>query len=180
MEEKKTYEEFRAGFAPGKGSKNKVRECWGVYDVYKAIRRKGWYNIGRPLKEKEFYAIIRGMNRLYAEEIANGNTVSFPCRMGKLELRKHRTGVRIVDDKLRVNYPVDWNKTLRLWYEDSEAYQNRTLLRNENPWVYKVKYSVEGSDANYENKSFYQFAVNTFVKRALSQNIRSGKVDTIW
>ena len=66
----------------------KVRGSFGIYDCYKAIRRHKWFDIGRPLKEKEFYSIIRGVNNLIAEEIANGETVTFPEKMGMLELRK--------------------------------------------------------------------------------------------
>lgn len=66
----------------------KISNSFGVYDCYKAIRKHQWYDIGRPLKEHEFYSIIRGVNNLFAEDIANGKEVTFPSRMGGLELRK--------------------------------------------------------------------------------------------
>ena len=87
-----TLEEFKTAHMPkrtGKGNRNIiVTNSWGVYDAYKLIRKNGWYNIGRPLKEKEFYAIVRGVNKLLAENIINGETVKFPEKMGLLELRK--------------------------------------------------------------------------------------------
>ena len=39
--------------------KFKVSGSWGIYDAYKLIRKNKWYDIGRPLTEKEFYSIIR-------------------------------------------------------------------------------------------------------------------------
>lgn len=161
-----------------KGAKAKVRDSWGVYDSYKYIRKHGWMDIGKPITEKEFYAIIRGINRLLAEEIANGQTVRFPLQMGILELRKFKKGVSFVDGKLKNTYPIDWYNTLLLWEQDEEAKKKKIRLRHENEWVYHVKY--DPWKAKYENKSFYRFALNTFIKRALAKNIKEGKVDSLW
>ena len=81
----------------------KITNSWGVYDAYKAIRKNGWYDIGRPLKEHEFYAIIRRVNSLLAEEIIYGKPVVLPSQMGTIELRKYPKGVRFVNGKLK-NY----------------------------------------------------------------------------
>lgn len=156
----------------------KVRNSYGVYDAYKAIRKNKWFDIGRPLKEKEFYSIIRGINDLLAGEIANGREISFPSRMGKLELRKIKTGVSIVNGKLKNTYPVNWEETIRLWFEDEEARQKNVLLRNETEYVYHIKY--DKFDATYENKGFYEFTLNRFIKLALKENINKGKIDTLW
>lgn len=175
----KSFEEFRQEvFSRGNRKEHKVKGSVGVYDMYKHIRRNGWYNIGRPVTEKEFYAIVRGVNKLLADEIALGHTVVFPERMGKLEMRKLKRGAFLVDNKLKITYPVNWNDTLRLWYEDEEARKKKTLIRNENEWVYYVKYCKW--HANYENKEFYQFKLNSFIKWAMRDNIKSGKTDTIW
>lgn len=162
----------------GKPSKMKVTGSFGVYDAYKLIRKNHWYNIGKPVREKEYYAIIRGVNRLLAEELANGKTVVFPAWMGRLELRKYEKGVSFVDGKLKNTYPVDWGKTLELWYEDKEAEQKKILIRDEQRWVFHVKYCKD--DAAYENKTFYQFVLNRFIKKALKDNIKQGKIDTLW
>lgn len=156
----------------------KVRNSWGIYDSYKHIRKNGWYDIGRPLKEHEFYSIVRQVNDLLAEEIAKGNTVVFPSRMGKLELRKLERGVSIVDGKLKITYPVNWSETLKLWFEDAEARRNKTLLRTESRFVYHVRYCRH--EATYENKVFYEFTVNRFIKKALKENINKGITDTLW
>lgn len=173
------YQQFRTEIKKANTKKQaKIRNSWGIYDAYKHIRKNKWYNIGRPLKEHEFYSIIREVNKLLAEDIANGKTVVFPFRMGKLELRKYECGVKLVDGKLKIGYPINWEDTIRLWFEDEEAKKNKTLLRNEEKYTYRVKYCKY--DANYENKSFYQFALNRFIKIALKDNIHNGKVDTLW
>lgn len=176
-----TFEEFRKKTLrlEGKGHKNfKVRGSFGVYDVYKIIRKNHWFNIGRPIKEKDYYKTIRSINKYLAENIANGKTVVFPAKMGKLELRKIETGVSIVDNKLKITYPVNWKETLKLWYNDKEAKEAKTLIRDEEPFVYRVKYCK--ATANYENKIFYKFDLNQFIQKALKENIKNKKVDTLW
>ena len=175
------FQEFKAEIKKVRGKgirKITVTGSFGVYDAYKLIRKNHWYNIGRPVTEHEFYAIIRGVNKLMADEIALGHTVHFPEKMGLLELRKYEKGVSIVNGKLKNTYPIDWEETIKLWYEDEEAKNNKTLLRNEEPYVYHVKYVKD--NATYENKMFYQFKVNTFIKKALKDNIKKGITDTLW
>jgi hypothetical protein len=173
------YKEFRNKLLKTEvPRKAKVSNSWGVYDAYKAIRKHKWYDIGRPLKEKEFYSIIRGINDLLAEEIAEGKEVVFPGRMGKLELRKVERGVSIVGGKLKNTYHINWAKTIKLWFEDKEAMANKTLIRDETDYMYFVKYTKY--DAAYENQCFYEFVLNRFVKIALKKNIQEGKIDTLW
>lgn len=180
MEDNKVIEDYKAFRREILSSRTegKVRNSIGVYTFYKMIRKHKWFNIGRPLKEHEFYNIIRSINNLLAEEIALGNSVNFPCRMGTLELRKYQPTARFVNGKLRLSYPIDWEKTLKLWYTDEEAKKNKILVRLEETDVYKIKYSKY--KANYENKSFYEFSVNKGIKKSLKDNIKKGLVDTAY
>lgn len=174
-----TYEEYTENLLKRRHKGPlKINKSWGVYDAFKHIRKNKWYNIGRTVTEKDYYYIIRNVNRLLAEELANGNTVIFPCRMGKLEVRKYAPSAKMVNGKLKINYPVDWGKTLKLWYEDEEEKEKKTLIRRELPYVYFIKYDCYR--ANYSNKNFYDFAVNRFLKLALNENVRKGKIETLW
>jgi hypothetical protein len=173
------FNEFFNETCKNRGDKHfKVSNSFGVYDAYKLMRKKGWYDIGRAVKEHEFYSIIRGVNNYLAQEITNGRTVVFPSRMGKLELRKDKKGVSIVDGKVKVTYPIDWHETLRLWFQDEEERKKKTLLRIESPYVYKVRYCKW--EATYENKTFYEFTLNRFIKRALKEKINNREIDTLW
>lgn len=173
------YKEFSDIIKKRNTKKNfKVTNSWGVYDAYKAIRKQGWLGIGRPLKEHEFYSIIRGINNKLAEELALGNEIKFPYRMGKLEIRKRPVGVSLVRGELVNTYPIAWEETIRLWYEDEEAKNNKTLIRKEVKDVYWVKYNK--FNAIYENQCFYEFKLNRFLKQALKNNVNKGKVETLW
>lgn len=173
------YQDFKVQIVKANTKKQaKVRGSYGVYDAYKHIRKNKWYDIGRPLKEHEFYSIVRKVNDLLADEIALGHTVTFPSRMGYLELRKVENGVSIADGKLKITYPINWEETLKLWFEDEEAKKEKTLVRDEDKYRYRVRYCKY--DATYENKSFYQFDLNRFIRKKLKENIKSNKTDTLW
>lgn len=172
------FEEFRTENIRIGKKKFRVTNSFGVYDAYKWIRKNKWVGIGRSVTEHDFYAVIRQINKIVAKEIIDGNAFVLPSRMGKLELRKYKRGVSIVDGTLKITYPVDWGKTWRLWYEDEECREKNVLLRDEQKYVYKVYY--DKSTANYENKRFYKFTLNRDIKLGLKENIQKGKVDTLW
>lgn len=178
MENQEDFTKFKAGVSHSKPREIKITGSWGIYDAYKLIRKGGWKDIGRPLQDVEFYKIIRSMNRLIAEQISLGTPFKMPHFMGTIELRKYKCGVSLVNDKLKVSYPIDWLSTLHLWHEDPEAHRNKTLIRYEVPYTYYLKYN--NLKAEYSNKCFYKFKVNTFIKRALGKNINAGKVDALW
>lgn len=152
--------------------KHEVSGSLGVYDAYKYIRKNKWFDIGRPLKEHEFYTIIREINNLLAEELLKGNDLDLPHRLGKIELRKYEGRVFYKNGDLHTNLPIDWDSTLKLWAEDKESYNNKLLVRLEEKEIFKVFYNK--SKANYNNKSFYEFEVNRDLKRRLKQKIKEG------
>ena len=154
---------------------HKVRNSCGVYDAYKWIRKNKWLNIGRNLTEHEFYTIIRQVNNLLAENLLRGNDITLPNRMGIIELRKYSTMVSFRDGKIITNLPIDWDKTLKLWAEDEESYNRRTLIRMEEKETFRIFYNRR--NANYENKSFMQFDFNRDLKRRLKQRIKDRAVD---
>lgn len=175
-----TKEEFISFICKRKEPKKryKVTNSWGAYDAYKAIRKNKWFNIGRPLKEHEFYSIIRKVNDYLAEEILEGNVIRFPHRMGNIRICRDKPTLYIEDGKIRNTYPVNWNATLDLWFKDEEARQNKTLVRHMDKDVYKVVYFKR--EANYENCRFYTMAINRFIRRKLKEKIKKGEVDTLW
>ena len=155
---------------------HKITNSLGVYDAYKYIRKNKWFDIGRPLTEHEFYRIIRRVNNYLAEELVNGNDITFPNRMGKLELRK-RNSLPIIDKNgsLKVTYAIDWDSTLKLWYDDEEAFNSKTLVKFPERNIFRVKYNKDS--ANYENKSFMEFQINRDIKTRLKQKIKNNEID---
>lgn len=154
---------------------HKVRGSYGVYDAYKWIRKNSWLNIGRCLTEHEFYSIIRKVNDYLADSFLHGNDIKLPHRMGRIELRKYDVRISLDGEKVKTNLPIDWDKTLKLWYEDEEAYKEKTLVKVEEKEIFKVYYNKHLAD--YNNQVFYEFKVNRELKKRLKQRIKEGKID---
>ena len=172
-----SYKDFKAAIQGLQNTRtHKITNSLGVYDAYKYIRKNKWFNIDRPLTEHEFYQIIRRINNYLAEGLINGNDIIFPNRMGKLELRK-RNSLPIIDKKgnIKVTYAIDWDSTLKLWYEDEEAFNNKTLVKIPEKNIFRVKYNKD--TANYENKSFMEFQINRDIKTRLKQKIKNNEID---
>lgn len=171
-----TYTKFRGEVLKlNKPRLHKVRNSLGIYDAYKYIRKNKWFDIGRPLTEHQFYTIIRQINNLLAEELLRGNDITLPHRLGRIELRKYSAKVYIDNGVLKTNLPINWNKTLKLWFEDEEAYKKRTLIKEEEKEIFKIFYNK--GRANYQNKGFYSFEANRDLKRRLKYNIKNGRID---
>lgn len=171
-----TYEEFKSEVQHlDNPRKHKITNSIGVYSAYKWIRKNKWLNIGRCLTEHEFYSIIRKVNDYLADSFLHGNDIKLPHRMGRLELRKYDVRVTFDGEKVKTNLPIDWDRTLKLWYEDEEAYKNKTLVKVEEKEIFKVYYNKHLAD--YNNQVFYEFNINRELKKRLKQRIKEGRLD---
>jgi hypothetical protein len=56
--------------------------------------------------------------------------------MGTIELRKRPVTYDIKNGKLKVSAPIDWDKTLKLWYEDEESFNKKTLVKVEEKEIF--------------------------------------------
>lgn len=170
-----SYEEFKKSIQHTDSRVHKVTNSIGVYDAYKWIRTNKWLNIGRPLTEHEFYSIIRRVNNYLADSFLRGQDIKFPHKMGQLELRKYDARFNIVNGRIKTNLPIDWDRTLKLWYEDEKAYKERTLVKMEEKEIFRVYYNKQLAD--YNNQVFYEFNVNRELKKRLKQRIKNGLLD---
>ena len=154
---------------------HRVSGSLGVYDAYKWVRRNKWLNIGKPISEHDFYSVVRLINNNLADQLVNGTDINLPHRLGRLEVRKNAASITIKDGKVKTNLPIDWDATLKLWFEDEQSYHDKTLVKQDQQEIFRVIYNR--SKADYTNKSFYQFDLNRDIKKRLKQQIREGKLD---
>jgi len=158
-----------------KNRKHKVTGSLGVYDAYK------WYRKNKPkekkyiLTESQYFAIIRRLNELLRQNLLEGKELVLPCKLGILEVRKYEPTFTTDGKKVRTNLPIDWNATLKLWYEDKEAFDSKFLVRQVETEIFKLFYNKE--TANYENKSFYQLNPNRELKLLLKRKIKTSRFD---
>jgi len=79
---------------------------------------------------------------------------------------------------MKVTYPIDWQATLKLWFEDEEAREQKLLIRTNSKYVYRVNFNKH--DATFNNKIFYDFTLNRFIKKKLKININNGIIDSVY
>lgn len=122
---------------------------------------------------------MRQINLMFADEISKGNAVQFPCKMGKLELKKEYRGVTIdKEGNMKITYPIDWHSTLKLWFEDEEAREQKLLIRRNTKHLYRVVFNKH--NATFNNKVFYDFTLNRYIKKKLKNNINNGLIDSVY
>ena len=62
-----TFNEFRKKVLKLNGSRHhKINKSLGTYDAYKWLRKNKWLGM-EPISERDFYAIIRTMNKAIAK-----------------------------------------------------------------------------------------------------------------
>lgn len=155
--------------------KHKILNSHGVREAFLYYRKVRPKESKFVLADIEYFKIIRTVNNKLKDQLLQGNDVTLPERMGKLEVRKTNRGISLSNGKVKCSYPINWDKTLKLWYEDEEAYNDRVLVREESKDVYLIYYNKY--NANYNNKSYYQFSTNRDLKVKLKEQIKNNKID---
>lgn len=154
---------------------HKVKNSLGVKDAFHYYRKTRPKESSYVLSESDYLHIIRSVNNLIRDCIIKGEEIKLPEKMGKLELRKVNTSVKFVNGKLKTNLPIDWNSTVKLWYEDNQSYIEKRLIRQETKEVYRLYYNKYCAD--YPNKTFFQFSTNRTIKKGLKDKINNNEID---
>lgn len=155
---------------------HKIKNSWGVYDAYKFYRKNKPKNKKFVLTDSQYYSIIRGVNEMLSEALVKGEDINLPERMGRIELRKYKLEPRL-DSEGRLVYkaPIDWDATLKLWYDDPKEQANKTLIKIEANESYRVIYNK--SKASFNNKSFYALHINRELKKKIFKASESKTFD---
>ena len=153
----------------------KIHNSYGTKDAYRwCIKNK---YISRSLSEKDFRIIVNTINQYFQDRLLQGYDIKLPEMMGVIEIRKYKTHIGFEDGKLMTNMAVDWDKTLKLWYEDKESYDNRKLVRCDTKERFKIFYNK--TKAKYNNKVFYRFSFTRDIRIKLKNIINNQGFDAL-
>lgn len=83
------------------------------------------------VSERKYGEILRVTNDILTGKLLDGYQVVFPYNFGSMQIESFKESFKIVDGKIRTSMMVDWNETLKLWYEDEECRKNKTLVRKD-------------------------------------------------
>jgi hypothetical protein len=146
-------------------------------DYYRAYSKES----NAPVDRTTYSSIIKEFNGYVRERISKkGAGYIFPYRLGKVELRKVKTEVKIDENGNVINnLPPNWKETWKLWNENPKAKEKGVKIRytNEHTGGYTFRISYIRSKANFKNKSIYKMQFNRQMKRQLSKSIFAGRID---
>ena len=147
----------------------------GTKEAWRWIKKNKWLTIGQPITELELGTIVKAINLTLQDYLLEGKDVRLPNRMGRIEVRKFNDKVEYDNEKLITNLPVDWDRTVRLWWEDKEAYKNKTLVRYEARERFFIYFNKKYS--HFINKEFYKFTPTRSFKIRFKDKILNGQID---
>ena len=154
---------------------HKVSNSYGSKDAFFYYRKIKPKDSKYVLTDCQYLQIIRTINDILRENLIMGEDIILPERMGKLEIRKKKAKVEFINGKIKTNLPVNWNETLKLWYNNPSCKNKKQLVRQEVKDIFRVYYNV--NKANFNNKTFYEFFVNRNIKIGLKNNINLNKLE---
>lgn len=164
--ERETLQEFkrRSRFPADRKKEYNIRNSWGVYDFYKYYRKTKPKDPKFIISDVQYYAIFRRVNELLVDSLVRTGELEFPYKMGKLIVFKKTLKSWIAPNGERyTSRKVNWDKTLELWYNDEEAYRNKTLLYFENDEGLTIRYNK--TKAEFKNKYYYEFKPSRDIDR---------------
>lgn len=164
--ERETLQEFkrRSRFPADRKKEYNIRNSWGVYDFYKYYRKTKPKDPKFIISDVQYYAIFRRVNELLVDSLVRTGELEFPYKMGKLIVFKKTLKSWIAPNGVRyTSRKVNWDKTLELWYNDEEAYRNKTLLYFENDEGLTIRYNK--TKAEFKNKYYYEFKPSRDIDR---------------
>jgi hypothetical protein len=164
--ERETLQEFkrRSRFPADRKKEYNIRNSWGVYDFYKYYRKTKPKDPKFIISDVQYYAIFRRVNELLVDSLVRTGELEFPYKMGKLIVFKKTLKSWIAPNGERyTSSKVNWDKTLELWYNDEEAYRNKTLLYFEDDERLTIRYNK--TKAEFKNKYYYEFKPSRDIDR---------------
>lgn len=168
-------EYFRQILKLGEKRQSKISNSYTVIEVYRYLYKIGYFKNIEMTKEK-FYSIWSKVTSYMSEGLSKGEEYKLPFGMGSLELRKGKSRVFITDRKLVYRYKeIDWNTTLNLWYDDDEARQNKTLVRYEKRYGYRIFHSK--FNATCHNLMYFRFRTMDSLKCKIDKQVSEEDLD---
>lgn len=180
MEERLVPREIKKKFSGVRG-KNIISGCYGIYNYWL------YYNKIKPKTDKykitwkEHSDIIHAVHRELKEEIFNTGSFDLPYNIGSLVLIKGADQfVKFKDGEVKIphTYVIDWDRTHELWYNDEEAYANRTLIRFEVKNMYHIVFNKK--HGSFKNQSYYKFRTVRNFKKDVAKRAKNNTLDNFF
>lgn len=139
------------------------------YTIYKNMSKN-------PVDISKYVNIVNSFMKFLIAYLLTKGEIILPERLGTLQILGKKVKVKIEDGKIKGLAP-DWVKTKKLWEENKEAKDNKTLVYHFNEQTNGVRYRFFWSKNRVlvSNKTLYNLKMTRTNKRALSDLVKNGK-----
>lgn len=170
------FKEFSTKERWNKIRKFKFKDSFGLRDgftFYRATRPKEKKFV---LTAKQYSDIISQVNLGIGDKLLEGFVIKLPSYVGELYIQK-RTVEPFINKEghLVFNSPVDWKKTLQLWFNSEEAHNNKSIVKSETRTAYSIHYNKRR--ARFTNQGYVGFRAQRSLKLKLSSLAQLGKIE---
>ena len=126
------------------------------------------------LTPAQYKKIITSINSLLLEAISKGEDIELPEGFGTLYARQKSIYTKLdTEGRLKTNRAIDWNSTMKLWFEDKESREAKQVVYYDNC---KAKPYVNIMFGDFTNKRFLEFRPVHNVMRKIAQGISNGNI----
>lgn len=154
--------------------KSVITNSYNTQDFY-LYYRKELNKLGKtPLDNSTFRKIIKEMHLEIRERLADGEIIELPYGAGEFVVTSYEPKAYLKDNKLKSNYRIDWNNTLKLWNNDEEAKKNKILLRILDKNIFSVRFFR--NHCNYKNAEYIKFRTGRRFKLFLRDRVKSDNI----
>lgn len=154
-----------------------VKSDYGANDYFLFFKK----NYDSKINRQTYGKILKEFNSHVRDRLSQkGAGYVIPKQIGKIELRKVKTELKIDEDGNIINrLPTNWQLTRALWKENPAAKEKKIKIKftNEHTDGHTFRIVYLKSKANYKNKSIYKMRFNRTMKRDLSKSIFQGRID---
>lgn len=165
------FEEFVRDIKNKSPKVHRATDSYGMKQFYRWLVKNKWFDIGKELTEREVGQLIRNVSLLVGQYILDGNVFELPSGMGSIEVRTYKSRLNFKNGRIDTALPIDWNNTYKLWYEDEQAKNKKTLIRYDN----LNRYVIYHKRVNFPNSSYFKFHANYLLKKELTSRINNGQ-----
>jgi hypothetical protein len=152
--------------------KSKITNSYGIIDYYHYYRKDNT-NINRAM----YLKIVKAVSDKIIYYILKGYLIKLPYSFGTILLIKSPKNIDNYGNKLSYSTKVNWHETLKLWQEDTQAYQDRQVIKFNSEYTYKIKHSnIFNSPSNLK---YYKFKFPRRVYLLLKNMINNYEADAL-
>lgn len=128
-----------------------------------------------PVDIKTYMLINSDFNKFLVNKVLEGKEVTLPARLGTLSIIGRKPNLKFEEGRVKGLAP-DWVKTKKLWNENEEAKEKKTLLYHTNSHTdgYRYKWNWSKRNVMIENKTLYSLQMTRTNKRAVHKKIIEG------